>query len=220
MRTLRLTRWSPSLRAISFLICRRRLISGIVADPGECKRRSHCLAGHQAIALGRVIIAGGIVVHGAVGIAAGGVIGAGKIFHRISHVGIGVEQTGSVALIAHGPRGAELDLHQTVIAGAHDARVTAALAADHAAHQLLRHAIGGRLTGDQRIEIAVGIERCGVAAMLCGNGRYGSGERKQSRCNKKMANHVGSVAGTDWRIGGGGSAAFLQKPRQVCGATA
>ena len=44
--------------------------------------------------------------------------------------------------------------------------------------------------------------------MLCGNGRYGSGEREQSRCNKKMANHVGSVAGTDWRIGGGGKRGF------------
>ena len=98
-------------------------------------------------------------MHRAVGVAVGGMIGAGEIFHRVCHVGVGIEQAGGGAAIAHGTGGAELDLHQAVIALADGARISAALALDHAAHQVHRHIVGGGMPGDQRIEIiAVGVE--------------------------------------------------------------
>ena len=67
------------------------------------------------MALSFCIIAAGIKPHGAVRIAACGSIGAGEIFHRISHIGVGIEKALRIAGITHGTRRSHSDLHYAVI---------------------------------------------------------------------------------------------------------
>jgi len=142
-----------------------------------------------ALALGGIVIPGGIIMHRTIAIAVRHTIGAGEIFHRVGHVGVGIEQAGGVAAIAQSACGGGLDLHQAVIAFRDDTRIASALALDHAAHQFFRQVVGGGMAGNQRIEIAVGIEPR-HAQVLCGSGR--GGERDQNGCNANFANHVGS----------------------------
>ena len=92
-----------------------------------------------------------VIVDGALLVASRRAIGAGEILHRIGHVGVGIEQAVGGAAIAHRLGGAEADLHQAVVALADHPRVALALDMDDAAHQRLRHAIGGRVLGDQRV---------------------------------------------------------------------
>jgi len=89
-------------------------------------------------ALRLVVIAARIKRDGAILVAARGAICAGKIAQRISHVGLRIEQPGGRAGIAHRSRRPEPDLHQTVIAAVHRARIAAALAANDALDQRSR----------------------------------------------------------------------------------
>jgi hypothetical protein len=73
------------------------------------------------------LAAGGIVVHCTTVIAVRETISAGQIFHRISHVGVGVEQTSGIAGVSHRAGRLELDLRHPVVACAHHARIAAAL---------------------------------------------------------------------------------------------
>lgn len=104
-------------------------------------------------------------MHRAIGVAARRAIGAGEILHRIGEIGVGVEQAVGVARVADTARGAEPDLHQSVIAGVHGAGIAAALDLDDAANEMLGHAVGGGVLGDQ----------CIVGAGLCG------GRKRQRR---------------------------------------
>ena len=72
-----------------------------------------------------------------------------------------------------------------------DARIAAALALDDAAHQVLRHIIGGGMPGDQRVEIAIGVET-GHALVLVRKRPTPRRQRDQNSCKANIANHVGS----------------------------
>jgi hypothetical protein len=98
-------------------------------------------------------------VHGAIGVAASCTISAGKLFHRIGHIGVGIEQAGRAAALTHSARSAKPNLHQAIIAGVDDTRIAAALTPNNTAHHALWNVVGGRMPGDKRIEIAVGVER-------------------------------------------------------------
>src|ERR1700688_545241 len=60
--------------------------------------------------LGGVIIAAGVIGHGAAVVAICSAVGAGQIFDRIGQVGIGVAQPFGGAGVAEAARGRELDL--------------------------------------------------------------------------------------------------------------
>jgi hypothetical protein len=99
-------------------------------------------------------------MHCAIGVAIGDAIGARKIFHRVCHIGVGIEQTGRGASVTQPAGGRELDLHQPKISFADGARVAAALALDHASDQVLGNVVRRGMTGDQRIDTAIGIRHC------------------------------------------------------------
>ena len=106
--------------------------------------------GVHALALGIVVVTARIERDGAIMIAARDLVGAGKITHRVSHVGVGIEQALHAAAVAERARGAEADLHHPVVALGDRARIVLALAHDHAMHQRHRQAVRGRMLGDQR----------------------------------------------------------------------
>jgi hypothetical protein len=81
--------------------------------------------------LNGVVLAGRIIVHGAIGIAVSCAVSAGKIFRRIGDIRVGIEQAGGAAAIAHSARSAKPNLHQTIIAGVDDARIATALTPDN-----------------------------------------------------------------------------------------
>src|SRR6266478_1888759 len=94
--------------------------------------RASCLP----LALGGVVIAARIIMHGARMIAVCSAVGAGEIFDPINEVGVGVAQAGGIARVAEAAGGRKLDLHQSDAAAASDQmRPIAALAHDHAMHQ-------------------------------------------------------------------------------------
>ncbi len=177
----------------------------------RCVGAKSAAARRESFAFGGVVIAGGVIVHRPAGIAAGDMIGAGEIFHGISHVGVGIEQAGGAAAVTHRTRGREFDLHQAVIAARHDARIAAAFALDNAANQIFRNIVGGGVPGDQRVEITTGIE-AGDAQVFGGSGRCGHGQRDANSCDADFANHVGSEF---W-----GMAPCGLELRQLCDATA
>ena len=81
-----------------------------------------------------------------------GAVCAGEIFHRVSKVGVGIAQSGGIAGVAEAACGRELDLHQADGAAAPDeCRPIAAFPHDHAMHQDFRHAVGLRMSSNQRI---------------------------------------------------------------------
>src|ERR1700735_883119 len=55
----------------------------------------------------------------------------GKIGHRVGHVGGRIEQAAGITAIAERARGAEPDLHQTVVAAIDRARIEIAFAPDN-----------------------------------------------------------------------------------------
>jgi hypothetical protein len=112
-----------------------------------------------------VVLAGRIIVHGAIGIAASCAISAGKILRRIGDIRVGIEQAGGAAAIAHSARSAKPNLHQALVAGVDDARIATALTPDNTGHQALWNVVGGRMPGDKRIEISVGVERCSMSVL-------------------------------------------------------
>src|SRR5262249_10383569 len=63
----------------------------------------------------------------------------------VSHIGMRIEEPCRRAGIAHGARRPEADLHQSVIAGMHRARIAAALAGNDALDQWRRQARRARL---------------------------------------------------------------------------
>src|ERR1700716_1025521 len=114
------------------------------------------LVGREALSLGSRVIAARIVGHRAAGVATRHPIGAGEIAHRVSEIGVGIEQAGRRAGIAHGARSRILDLHQPHRPTAADgARIIAALPNDHAGHQGFGHAVHLGVTGNQRVEPAM-----------------------------------------------------------------
>src|SRR3981189_2667408 len=104
------------------------------------------------LALYGVIIAARIIMHGAVVVATGGVIGAGKILYAVDEIGLGIPQAFSSARVAKARRGRELDLHQPDGAAAADQRrLVSALAHDHPMYQSFRHAVRLGMGRDQRL---------------------------------------------------------------------
>jgi hypothetical protein len=95
-------------------------------------------------------------MHGTVVVAAGGMVGAGKVFYAIGKVGVGIAQAFGIAGVAQGFRGRELDLHQPDGAAMADQiRTVFAFAHDYAVHQRSRHLIGARVPRNHRIIVAL-----------------------------------------------------------------
>ncbi len=97
------------------------------------------------------MVAALVILHGAVGIASAAREAPGQILHRISQIGIGIEQALGVARITQTTRGAETDLHQAVIAAMDNRGIAPALDPDDAVNEVLGQAVGDRVLGDQRI---------------------------------------------------------------------
>src|SRR3984893_2867493 len=77
-------------------------------------------ASRVPLALGGVVIAARIIMHGARMIAVCSAVGAGEIFDPIGEVGVRIAAAGSVAGVAEAARGRKLDLHQPDAAAASD----------------------------------------------------------------------------------------------------
>jgi hypothetical protein len=106
----------------------------------------------EALLFGRLVIAGGVIVDGAVVVAIGGAKRTGKIFDAVHQIGCGIAQPFGGAAVAEAARGSELDLHQADRAAAPEQRRPVfALAHDYAMHQRFRHQIGLGMGGNQRL---------------------------------------------------------------------
>src|SRR3984893_355058 len=77
-------------------------------------------ASRVPLALGGVVIAARIIMHGARMITVCSAVGAGEIFDPLGEVGVRIAAAGSVAGVAEAARGRKLDLHQPDAAAASD----------------------------------------------------------------------------------------------------
>src|ERR1700745_3063404 len=112
----------PSLREAAALLT-RGLRFGMPDMPGTLPFRD-------------VVIAAGVIGHGAMMIAVCGAVGAGEISHRIGEIGVGIAQPFRRSGVAKAAGSGELDLHQADRAAAPDeVGLITALAQDHPMHQ-------------------------------------------------------------------------------------
>lgn len=112
-------------------------------------RHGRCLLNRKlTLTLGGVVVAGRVVTHSLILIAACRAISAGEILHRVGKIGFWIEQTFCGSSVAETARGAETDLHHAVIALADGARLIAALAHNDAMNEFDGNPVGGGVACD------------------------------------------------------------------------